>query len=410
MHTSSFAKLSKHPTGPLSIHFDAFAARLSREGHSQPSVWCNLSVFHHFNSWLERNGTRVEGINEATVERYWRFRIRDRNPVPADRPALSRLLSVLREEDVIAPKIPLAASNTVQLIERFQLYLSRCGGYSRRTVLAHGPTLRRFLKECCPRGASASGFRDLNAEDIARFVTRQAAKYSTNMTQHVCWTLRSFLRFLRYEDRIAVDLAATVPSVRRWRFSSLPRFLSADQVTQVLDAVDRTTPIGRRNYAVLMLLARLGLRAFEVATLCLDDIDWRSSQLTIRAKGRQRARMPVPGDVGTALADYLRHGRPRSESRRVFLRDLAPHIGFSSGTNVTWIACRSLAQAGVEAPCKGAHVFRHSLATHLLRSGATLTEVGQVLRHRSADSTRIYAKVDVGALRRLAMPWLGGAL
>jgi integrase len=201
-----------------------------------------------------------------------------------------------------------------------------------------------------------------------------------------------------------VDLASAVPTVKSWRFSSLPRFLSPEQVSTVLAAVDRGVPLGRRNYAVLMLLARLGLRASEVATLCMDDIDWRSGQLTIRAKGRQRARMPLPGDVGSAIADYLQHGRPRSDSRRVFLRHLAPHIGFSSGTNVTVIACSALAAAGIDTPYKGAHVFRHSLATHLLRAGATLSEVGQVLRHRSADSTRIYAKVDVGALRRLAMP------
>jgi site-specific recombinase XerD len=223
----------------------------------------------------------------------------------------------------------------------------------------------------------------------------------------VCWTLRSFLRFLRLEDLIVDDLASTVPSVKCWRFSSLPRFLLPEQVSKVLAAVDRSTAVGRRNYAVLMLLARLGLRASEVATLCIDDIDWHSGELTVRAKGRQRARMPLPRDVGSAIADYLQQGRPHSDSRRVFLRSLAPHIGFSSGTNVTVIACSALATAGVEAPCKGAHVFRHSLATHLLRAGATLGEVGQVLRHRAADSTRIYAKVDVGALRRLSMPWPG---
>jgi len=400
------ASTGKH-IGPLSTHFAAFADRLSREGHSPPSRWCNISLFRHFNQWLDRNRIRLASLDEATVERYWTFRVRHRNIVPADRPALNRLLAVLREADAIPPKPPLAIGVTEQLIKRFEQYLFRCGGYSRRSVLAHGPTLRRFLAECCPRGATGTRLKKLTALEVADYVTRRAAGQSAKTTQHVCWTLRSFLRFLRLEDLIVDDLASTVPSVKCWRFSSLPRFLLPEQVSKVLAAVDRSTAVGRRNYAVLMLLARLGLRASEVATLCIDDIDWHSGELTVRAKGRQRARMPLPRDVGSAIADYLQQGRPHSDSRRVFLRSLAPHIGFSSGTNVTVIACSALATAGVEAPCKGAHVFRHSLATHLLRAGATLGEVGQVLRHRAADSTRIYAKVDVGALRRLSMPWPG---
>ena len=272
-------------TGPLAVHFDALVARLLREGHSSSSKWCNLSVFKDFNAWLARNHIRVEALDEVTVERYWEFRVRHRSTVPADRPSLSRILAVLREADVIAPKRLVEVSRDEQLIERFQRYLSRHGGHSRRSVLAHAPTLRCFLGHCCPGGASTAALSELTAEDITRFVTRHATKQSTKTTQHACWTLRSFLRFLRYEDVIAVDLASSVPSVRSWRFSSLPRFLSPSQVTQVLVAADRASPIGRRNYAVLMLLARLGLRASEVATLCLDDIDWRSSQLTIRSKG-----------------------------------------------------------------------------------------------------------------------------
>lgn len=408
MITASFIKKLKQHKGPLSVHLEAFAARVSREGHSQPSTWCNISIVSNFNFWLAEKGIEVERIDEGIVDQYLRFRARHQRIIPADRPALNRLLSVLRELEVIAPKRPAPIGATEQIIERFQCYLSRCGGYAQKSIVSHGPTLQRFLSECCPSGA-ATGYRKLTAEDISKFVTRQAAKQSAQSTKHACWTLRSFLRYLRYEDLIAVDLAATVPSVRSWRFSSLPRFLSPDQVEQVLSSVDRSTPVGRRNYAVLMLLARLGLRASEVATLCLDDIDWRSGQLTIRGKGRQRARMPLPGEVGAAVLNYVRRDRPPSESRRVFLRELAPHIGFSSGTNVTWIACSALIRAGVDAPCKGAHVFRHSLATQLLRAGASLSDISQVLRHRSADSTRIYAKVDVGALRRLAMPWPGGA-
>ena len=168
--------------------------------------------------------------------------------------------------------------------------------------------------------------------------------------------------------------------------------------------------MGRRDYAILMMLARLGLRADEVVTLTLDDIDWRSGEMLLSAKGRQRARMPIPPDVGAAVVAYLRDGRPTSSSRRVFLRTLAPPMGFASGSAITMIAKTALERAGIHGCAHhGAHVFRHSLATELLRSGATLSEIGQLLRHESHDTTRIYAKVDVETLRTLSLPWPGGA-
>jgi integrase len=167
--------------------------------------------------------------------------------------------------------------------------------------------------------------------------------------------------------------------------------------------------MGRRDYAILLLLAKLGLRAGEVTTLTLDDIDWRASELLFRAKGRQRARMPIPPDVGTAIAAYLRDGRPKSLCRRLFVRTLAPHVGFASGCAITMIAKTALDRAGIEGCAhRGAHIFRHSLATELLRSGATLSEIGQLLRHENHDTTRIYAKVDIDALRTLSLPWPGG--
>ena len=284
MVTASLIKKLKQHKGPLSPHLDAFASRLSREGHSYPSTWCNVSVVSDFNYWLARKGPEVEEIDETIVDRYLRFRARQRRVVPADRPALNRLLFVLREAEVIALRRPVPVSATEQIIHCFQRYLARCGGYARRSIEAHAPTLRRFLAVCCPDGVVA-GYGKLTADVISKFVTREAAKQSAKTTQHACWTLRSFLRYLRYEDLIAVDLAAIVPSVRSWRFSTLPRFLSPDQVGRVLGSVDRRTSLGRRDYAVLMLLARLGLRASEVATLCLNDIDWRSSQLTSNRPG-----------------------------------------------------------------------------------------------------------------------------
>ncbi|WP_316233891.1 tyrosine-type recombinase/integrase [Bradyrhizobium sp. SZCCHNR2020] len=167
--------------------------------------------------------------------------------------------------------------------------------------------------------------------------------------------------------------------------------------------------MGRRDYAILLLLAKLGLRADEVVTLTLDDIDWRTGEILVRAKGRQRARMPIPPDVGAAIVAYLRSGRPKSACRRLFVRTLAPHIGFASGCAITMIAKAALDRVGTDGCAhRGAHIFRHSLATELLRSGATLSEIGQLLRHENHDTTRIYAKVDIDALGTLSLPWPGG--
>ena len=225
----------------------------------------------------------------------------------------------------------------------------------------------------------------------------------------MCWSLRAFLRYLHHKGLTPLALADCVPSIRRWKLASLPTYLSAAQVQKVLDGCDRATAMGRRDYAILMMLAKLGLRAGEVATLTLDDIDWRSGEMLIRAKGRQRARMPMPPDVGAAVVAYLRDRRPTSSCRRLFLRTLAPHVGFASGCAITMIAKTALERVGIRGYAHhGAHIFRHSLATELLRSGATLSEIGQLLRHESHDTTRIYAKVDIQRLRTLSLPWPGG--
>jgi site-specific recombinase XerD len=222
--------------------------------------------------------------------------------------------------------------------------------------------------------------------------------------------LRAFLRYLHHTGLAPLDLSGCVPSIRVWKLANLPTYLSAAQVQKVFDGCDRTTAMGRRDYAILMLLGKLGLRANEVATLTLDDIDWRRGEMLIHAKGRQRALMPMPPDIGSALVAYLRDGRPRSACRQLFLRMLAPHVGFASGCAITMVAKVALERVGIHGYAhQGAHIFRHSLATELLRSGATLSEIGQLLRHESQDTTRIYAKVDIEALRTLSLPWPGGA-
>jgi len=244
---------------------------------------------------------------------------------------------------------------------------------------------------------------------VTSYIERHARDWSPKTGKAMCSSLRAFLRYLHHQKLNPCALADCVPSIRGWKLATLPTYLSAAQVRKALDGCDRATVMGRRDHAILLLLARLGLRAGEVSTLTLDDIDWRASEMLVHAKGRQRARMPIPPDVGAAIVAYLRNGRPKSSCRRLFVRTLAPHVGFASGCAITQIAKTALDRAGIKGCAhRGAHVFRHSLATELLRSGATLSEIGQLLRHKSHDTTRIYAKVDINALRTLSLPWPGG--
>ena len=392
--------------GPLGVHIDLYAARLLKDGHCYQSGARCTRVVGDFSRWLARKQLDISNVNERTVEQYQQFRARYRRPFLSDAPALHRLLAVLREIEVIAPETPIAPGPLERIEQDFERYVSQERGLSRVTVVRHRVPLRRFLQERCAEGSAS--FSKLTGADITRFVECHAHDQSPRSAQCMCWTLRTFMRYLLYRGYVAIDLTDSVPSVRTWRFAALPDHLAPDQVQQALDGCERRSPIGRRDYAVLLLLARLGLRANEIATLALDDVDWYAGRLTIRGKGGRHSFLPLLPDVGAALADYLEHGRPYSHSRRVFVRHLAPHIGFSSSSGISLIAASALTRAGLDVRRKGTHIFRHSLATQLLRAGASLTEIGQVLRHQDHDTTRIYAKVDIDALRTLGLPWPGG--
>jgi site-specific recombinase XerD len=222
--------------------------------------------------------------------------------------------------------------------------------------------------------------------------------------------LRSFFRFLRLRGDISTDLAAVVPTVANWRYATVPKWISQEDVEKLLRSCDQTTTTGQRNHAILLLLARLGLRSGEVANMTLDDINWETGEIKVGGKSRRQDRLPLPKDVGEALANYLYHGRPRCSTRRVFVRMRAPARGFADSTGIYSIVRRAFERAGLNPVHKGPHILRHSFATNMLRKGASLGEIGEVLRHRDLSTTQIYAKVDLEALRRIAHPWPGGEM
>ena len=400
-----FRHLKSGPHGPL---VDLYAARLLADGLGGHGTWRSLNLLSGLVGWVASSDLKLADLDEGLVGRYLRHRSGKQSLQPGDRAALKRLLSVLREAGAIAPAAAAPLTSHEQIFEAFSDYLGKERGLATTSIVRHLPFIRLFLREVCPAGAG--DLCRINQGDVTRFIERHARDWSAGSGKAMCWALRSFLRYLHHQGLNPLLLASCVPSIRRWKFASLPTYLSAAQVQTVLDGCDRTTALGRRDYAILLMLAKLGMRASEVATITLDDIDWRSGEMLIRAKGRQRARMPIPPDVGAAVVAYLRDGRPQSSCRRLFLRTLAPCVGFASGCAITMIAKAALDRAGIHGCAhRGAHLFRHSLATELLRSGATLSQIGQLLRHESHDTTRIYVKVDLEALRPLSLPWPGGA-
>ena len=358
-----------------------------------------------FSKWLRDRQFDLHKVDEAAVNRFLK---RDPGVVHSCESAtLRRLLSILRQIGVTLAKAPVPRNCHQRFIDAYQHYLLQERGLAESTLEYFVRFAEQFLSDRFSNGDL--NLSDLCAEDVTDFVQSRAHQLSPGRAKLLVTALRSLLRYMRHQGQISVDLARCVPPVAMWSLSLLPKFLPAGTVQRLLDHYERETPQGKRNYAVLLLLARLGLRACEIVALELDDIDWDNSRITIRSKGGRLAQMPLLSDIGEAIALYLRFGRPRCTCRRVFLRHRAPVRGFAHSITVSTIVRRALIDAGVGSARKGAHLFRHTLATNLLRHEASLDEIGELLRHQSPNTTALYAKVDLMALRTLALPWPGGA-
>lgn len=400
--------LSRAPEGPLAAHLVAFANTISAQGYSAQSMKQQVRIAACFSQWLKQTGVGVKDICYDHAIRYLRYRARHVQPYLGDRSALRHVIDFMRSEGVIpgdkivARRVPPAEI----CAQAYAEYLRDAQALAETTIINYVPFIRDFLHHCFGDGKVT--LSRLRAVDVVSFVQIGAPRLHLRRAKLMTTALRSFLRYVRYSGDVTLDLAAAVPVVANWSMPSIPRAISADQTRQLLASIDRRTAVGRRDYAILLSLARLGLRSGAVAFLELDDIDWGSGQLSVRGKSGQRSELPLPVDVGKAIAAYLRHGRPHSTSRRVFLRAKAPITGFRGQSGVGSLVRHSLQRAGIDAPTLGAHQFRHGLATQMLSHGASLSEIGEVLGHRHPQTTKIYSKVDVKALRTLALPWPGG--
>jgi integrase/recombinase XerD len=389
-------------SGALSAFAPGFLEELLRRGYRPGTAAKQLHLMAHLSRWMATQDLEPANLRQGEIERFVRERRATGRVHLASARALIPLLRYVRGLGVVPPAGSREAPTPAgALLDRYAEYLLVRRGLNPSTVRDYCNHARAFLADREAAGGELA-LETLDVAAINGYLLRASARVRVSSAQAMVTALRSLLRFLHLEGLIDRDFAVAVPSVAKWRLASLVRALDASSVMRLLDGCDRRTAVGRRDFAILMLLSRLGLRTGEVAALRLEDLDWRTGEIVVHGKGSRQERLPLPVDVGEAIVGWLRDGRPDCESRFVFTRARAPHDGLrpSSLNSVVHLACR---RAGV--PEVGPHRLRHTAATQMLRAGASLREVGQVLRHRSSEVTSIYAKVDRRALAAVVQLW-----
>jgi site-specific recombinase XerD len=392
--------------GPLAPLADGFAAALAGQGYSSFGAVKQLHLFASLSRWLEREGLRPADLDQAALERFFADRRAGGDTQLLSLRAAEPLLAYLREIGAVPEASPRPCEGPVdELLAGYERYLVAERGLLAESAHGYAVNLRPFVERfVSPEGVA---FDRVDGPAVVAFVVASCPSQSRSSAKRTTKALRSLLRFLHAEGQIEWPLDHAVPAASGWRLASLPKRLEAEQVVRLLASCDRSTAVGRRDFAILITLARLGLRAGEVARLSLDDIDWHAGELLVHGKHARVDRLPLPVDVGEAIVAYLRAGRPdRALDRSVFVRVRAPHRGVSD-KGVSRMVRQHAHAAGLGAV--NAHLLRHTLASELLRAGGSLAEIGQVLRHQHPQTTAIYAKVDRTALRQIARPWPGAS-
>jgi len=388
-------------TGPLASYAAGFGKELAAEGYTPLSAANQLRLMAHLSRWLAVLDISPDALGAHQIQAFLEARRAAGYTCWCSEFGLRPALTYLRQIGVVpaiaeqTPTTPLE-----KLLAEYSDYLLQERGVTSKTAQHYVEGARQFLSVWI--GPDKVDLTDLDTGDVTAYLVRECPRHCVGTAKYIVAALRSLLRYLHLTGWIDAPLALAVPAVAGWRMSGLPKALEAKHLKSLLKSCDRRRSVGRRDYAILVLLIRLGLRAGEVTALELDDIDWRSGELIIQGKGRRQESLPLPMEVGEALAGYLRRGRPRRSSRRVFLGSRASYRALSRSA-ISAIVRSACNRAGM--PPVGAHCLRHSAATAMLRAGASMAEVGQVLRHRCETTTAIYAKVDRRSLRDLARPW-----
>lgn len=391
--------------GSLAGYLVGFREELSRCGYGPVRLGAHLELLADLCRWMEREGV---GLPELGSDRVAAFlddrRRRGQKDLVSSAGARPLVGYLVRAGAIPGQGFTVPEGPARPLLERYRRYLETERGLTAKTVERYVEVAGRLATALERDGAI--GWQRVRARDVMRFLLDNCPPPRGHHAPGIVAPLRSFLRFCHLEGVIPLPLDGAVPPAAGQRMSPLPRGIPAGELDRLLGSCDRQCAWGRRDYAILSLLARLGLRAGEVAAMVLEDIDWRRGELVVHGKARRDEALPLPADVGEAIAGYLRSGRPQAGSRSVFLRCYAPRRGLSAQavTGIVYDACDRAGIARI-----GAHRLRHTAASQMLAAGASLAEVGEALRQRSAASTAIYAKVDRARLAALARPWPGSA-
>ena len=394
-------------SGPLGPFAARFVSSLVIQGYQRPTALIQIQLFAQLSAWLLEKGLEPGQLGAREVERFLAARRGTGATRYASTKALRAILTYLRQEGVVSlPPVVVASGPVEVMLDGYRQYLRRERGLEASTAGLYLHFVRPFVSgRLSPDGVTLK-WESLRAADVIGFVVARTPQQARGAAKLTVTALRSLLGFLHLDGQIAHPLTGAVPSVAGWRLAALPKGLNPRDIQALLASCDRRGPTGRRDFAVLTMLVRLGLRAGEVAALRLDDVDWRTGTIVVRGKGDHLEQLPLPNDVGDAVVGYLRRGRPMTAmDRRLFVRVKAPHRALSP-SGVTGIVAAAAHRAGLGRV--HAHRLRHTAAMQLLRAGASLPEIGQLLRHRRTQTTAIYAKVDRAALRTIAPPWPGG--
>ena len=391
----------------IEAQIDPFIAGLKTAGYAANTICTKRVALRRFVSWRRRRKKTATEPDESEVTEFLASspRLGPNRRSLASR-ALSAFLEHLRCHEVIttcSPQVPKTAGSVLE--GRYADFLRNEKGLAELSLRVYLPVVGDLL-HYLEKEHGTTAVRRLDATILRAFLLERAQDRSCEYVRLLATSLRSFLRFLHAKGEIRNDLTAAIPTVRRWTQAGVPKKLTPAEVGRVLDALDRQTPTGRRDYAILLLLARLGLRSSEVISLELGDIRWRTGEILIRGKGTRLDLLPLPREVGAAIARYLRLDRGVRATPRVFLRTYAPRVPLTGPGSIGHIVRRTMVHAGVERPRQiAAHLFRHTLASRMLQHGATLREISEVLRHRDQSSTEIYAKIDMISLKEVVRPW-----
>ena len=394
----------RRKAGALAAQVDGYRDWLGRRGYTPQTVRNMLKDLGQVGQWLGREGLEVADLSEGRLEEFLRDRRRaGRRRLTGARGWLP-LLTFLREVGVV-PEAQVEPTPLDPFLGRYRCWMHQERGLSQSTMLRYENTARRFLTEHAMTGGQFTP-QQLTGADLNAFLLRECARVSSGSAKGRVAELRSLMRFLHLSGATSMRLGAAVPPVGGWRLASLPPMMAAADVQLLLDRCPHDSAVAVRDYAILLLVARLGLRSIEVARLRLDDIDWRGGELIVRGKGRREDRLPLPVEVGEAVVAYLSGARPQLDDRHLFLTCRSPCAPVRADL-VSDVVKRACVRAGLTRV--GPHRLRHALAEQMLRQGAGLTVIGQVLRHQDLATTALYAKVDLAALRQVAQPWPGVA-